>query len=74
MLLVLVLLTKTYSKMPVKYFSITSILAPILFKIYLNYLFLVINNENFADYADDNTIQDSGNKIEFPHSYKIQPR
>ena len=33
-----------------------SILGPIFFKIFLNYLFLVINDVNLAGYADDDTI------------------
>ena len=37
-----------------------SIRGPNLFNIFVNLLFVVINDENFANYADDNTIYDSG--------------
>ena len=39
-------------------------LEPILFNIFLSDLFLVGNDENFAIYADDYTIYDSGDKVD----------
>ena len=40
-----------------------SILGPILFNIFLNDLFLVVKDTDFASYADDNTIYDIGDSI-----------
>ena len=37
-----------------------SILGPILFNIFISDLFLVVKDVNFASYADDNTIYQSG--------------
>ena len=42
----------------------TSILGPILFNIFLSDLFLVVQNVDFASYADDNTIYDAGDNID----------
>ena len=41
-----------------------SILGPILFNIFLSDLFLVVQNVDFASYADDNTIYDAGDNID----------
>ena len=41
-----------------------SILGPILFKIFLSDLFLIIQNTDFASYADDNTIYNASGNIE----------
>ena len=41
-----------------------SILGPILFNIFLSDLFLVVQNVDFASYADDNTIYDAGERID----------
>ena len=41
-----------------------SILGPILFNIFLSDLFLVVQNIDFAVYADDNTIYDTGDNID----------
>ena len=41
-----------------------SMLGPILFNIFLSDLFLVVQNVDFASYADDNTIYDTGDKID----------
>ena len=41
-----------------------SILGPILFNIFLSNLFLVVQNVNFACYADDNIIYDAGDGID----------
>ena len=41
-----------------------SILDPILFNIFLNDLFLAVQNVDFASYADDNTIYDAGENID----------
>ena len=41
-----------------------SILGPILFNIFLSDLFLVVQNVDFASYADDNTIYDAGENID----------
>ena len=41
-----------------------SILGPILFNIFLGDLFLVVQNVDFASYADDNTIYDAGGSID----------
>ena len=41
-----------------------SILDPILFNIFLNDLFLAVQNVDFASYADDNTIYDAGDNID----------
>ena len=40
------------------------ILGPILLNIFLSDLFLVVQNVDFASYADDNTIYDVGNNID----------
>ena len=40
-----------------------SILGPILFNIFLSDLFLVVQNVDFASYADDSTIYDAGDNI-----------
>ena len=40
-----------------------SILGPILFNIFLSDLFLVVQNVDFASYADENTIYDAGDSI-----------
>ena len=41
-----------------------STLGPILFNIFLSDLFLVVQNVDFASYADDNTIYDAGDNID----------
>ena len=41
-----------------------SILDPILFNIFLSGLFLVVKDVNFASYADDNTIYQSGRNVD----------
>ena len=41
-----------------------SILGPILFNIFLSDLFLIINNIDFASYANDNTIYTTGENID----------
>ena len=41
-----------------------SVLAPILFNIFLSDFFLVISDIDFSSYANDNTIYDSGNSID----------
>lgn len=41
-----------------------SILCPILFNIFLSDLFLVVQNIDFASYADDNTIYNTGENID----------
>ena len=41
-----------------------SILGPILFNIFLSDLFLVVQNVEFASYAEDNTIYDAGGNID----------
>ena len=41
-----------------------SILTPILFKIFLSYLFLVIDDIDFVSYPDDNTIYCGGDTID----------
>ena len=41
-----------------------SILGPILFNIFLSDLFLIVQNIDFASYADDNTIYNAGENIE----------
>ena len=41
-----------------------SILGPILFNIFFSDLFLVVQNIEFACYADDNTIYDAGVNID----------
>ena len=41
-----------------------SILGPILFNIFLSYLFLVVQNVDIASYADDSTIYDAGDNID----------
>ena len=41
-----------------------SILGPILFNIFLSDLFLIVQNTDFASYADDNTIYNAGGNIE----------
>ena len=41
-----------------------TILGPILFNIFLSHLFLVVQNGDFANYADDNTIYDAGDNID----------
>ena len=41
----------------------SSILGPILFNIFLNDLILVVQNVDFANYAEDNTIYDAGDNI-----------
>ena len=40
-----------------------SILGPLLFNIFLNYLFLFVENSNLSNYADDNTLYSSGNSM-----------
>ena len=40
-----------------------SILGPILLKIFLSVMFLVVQNVDFASYADDNAIYDAGDNI-----------
>ena len=41
-----------------------SILGPILFNVFITGLFLVVQNVDFASYADDNTICDAGDGID----------
>ena len=41
-----------------------SILGPILFNIFLSDLFRVVQNVDFASYADNNTIYDAGDNID----------
>ena len=41
-----------------------SLLGPILFNIFLSDLFLIVQNTDFASYADDNTIYNAGDNIE----------
>ena len=41
-----------------------SILGPILFNIFVCYLFLVVQNVNFGSYADGNTIYDASDKTD----------
>ena len=41
-----------------------SVLGPILFIIFLSDLFLVVQNVDFASYADDKTIYDAGDDID----------
>ena len=41
-----------------------SILGPILLNIFLSDLFLVVKDVNFASYADDNTIYQSGRNVD----------
>ena len=41
-----------------------SILSPILFNIFVNDLFLVVQNIDFASYADDNRIYEAGDNID----------
>ena len=41
-----------------------SILAPLLFNIFLCHLFLIMENIDIANYADDNTPYTTGNSIE----------
>ena len=47
------------------YFGVTqgSILVPILFNIFLSYLFLVVRTVDFSSYDDNNTIYDEGDNI-----------
>ena len=40
------------------------ILGPLLFSIFLNDLFLFVENSNLSNYADDNTLYSSGNDLE----------
>ena len=46
-----------------------SILGPIFFNIFLNDLFLVAKDANFASYADDNTIYQSGRNVDDVTNY-----
>ena len=41
-----------------------SILGPLLFNIFLNDLFLFVENSDFSNYADDNTLYSCGNNLE----------
>ena len=41
-----------------------SILDPLLFKIFLNDLFLFVENSDLSNYADDNTLYSCGNSLE----------
>ena len=41
-----------------------SILSPLLFNIFLNDLFLFVENSDLSNYADDNTLYSSGNDLE----------
>ena len=41
-----------------------SILGPLLFNIFLNDLFLFVENSELSNYADDNTLYSSGNGLE----------
>ena len=41
-----------------------SVLRPIFFNIFLSNLLLIIDETEFASYADDNTLYDAGNTIE----------
>ena len=41
-----------------------SILGPLLFNIFLNDLFLFVENSNLSNYADDNMLSSSGNYLE----------
>ena len=42
----------------------SAILDPILFNIFISDLFLVIKDVDFASYADDNTIYQSGRTVD----------
>ena len=41
-----------------------SILCPVLFNIFLNDIFLFVENSDLSNYADDNTLYSSGNDLE----------
>ena len=41
-----------------------SILCPLLFNIFLNDIFLFVENSDLSNYADDNTLYSSGNDLE----------
>ena len=41
-----------------------SILSPLLFNIFLNDLFLFVENSDLSNYVDDNTLYSSGNDLE----------
>ena len=41
-----------------------SILGPLLFNIFLNDLFLFVENSNLSNYVNDNTLYSSGNDLE----------
>ena len=41
-----------------------SILGPVLFNIFLNYIFNFVKESNLYNYADDNTLSHSGNNLE----------
>ena len=41
-----------------------SILSPLLFNIFLNDLFLFVENLDLSNYADDNTLYGCGNNLE----------
>ena len=41
-----------------------SILGPLLFNIFLNDLFLFVDNSDLSNRADDNTLYSSGNDLE----------
>ena len=41
-----------------------SILGPLLFNIFLNDLFLFVENSDLSNYVDDNTLYSSGNELE----------
>ena len=45
-------------------FTAVTILGPILFNVFFSDLFLVVKDVNFASYADDNTIYQSGRNVD----------
>ena len=41
-----------------------TMLGPLLFNIFLNNLFLFVENSDLSNYADENTLYNSGNDLE----------
>ena len=41
-----------------------TMLGPLLFNIFLNNLFLFVENSHLSNYADENTLYNSGNDLE----------